>query len=111
MLLFTLKSVDGDNLLYAQVVDGVTELFGTAEEEFGVNITITRAERFGKRSLIIHTDLFSITCSSSLSIWSHIYLILWFSQMAVQRMSRLLLPTHHGNWTLTSPGQSIHLEG
>jgi len=63
MLLFTLKSVDGDNLLYAQVVDGVTELLGRAEEEFGVNIIITRAERFGKRSLIIHTDLLHISSS------------------------------------------------
>jgi len=40
--------VDGDNLLYAQVIDIATELFSRAEKEFGFNITLTRAERFGK---------------------------------------------------------------
>ena len=48
LLFITLKSVDGDNLLYAQVVGIVTELLSRAEEEFYFNITITRAERFGK---------------------------------------------------------------
>ena len=48
-LFVTLKSVSGEELKLAQVVEGVAKLIGRVETELDVNISISNeASRFGK---------------------------------------------------------------